>query len=107
MPSQTHPQAQIVPIPPDFDLTALVDETHNFDYVTTLSANKLQEHTIQSFEALVLTIVIQNGKPLVIEDWGSSLLPWIFSKEWLEKNLGTERKWILRSRRKHVNDYSE
>ncbi|KUJ18165.1 uncharacterized protein LY89DRAFT_732855 [Mollisia scopiformis] len=90
MPPQTYPQAQFVPIKPDFDLDALVEDTHNFDYVTRLSADKLEEHSIQSFEALVLQIVIENGKPLVIEDWGSRIPPWLFSKEWLEENMGKE-----------------
>ncbi|KAE8452892.1 hypothetical protein EG329_013164 [Mollisiaceae sp. DMI_Dod_QoI] len=90
MAPQTHPQAQFVPISPDFDLDALVNSTDNFDYVTRLSTEKLQEHSIQSFEALVLTIVIQTGKPLVIENWGSSLPPWLFSRGWLEEHLGKE-----------------
>ncbi|CZR53146.1 related to c-module-binding factor [Phialocephala subalpina] len=90
MPSQTHPQAQFVPISPDFDLDALVQEIHNFDFVTRLSTDKLREHSIQSFEALVEAIVIENGKPLVVEDWGSSLPPWLFSRDWLEQNLGKE-----------------
>lgn len=91
MPSQTHPQAQFVPISPDFDLKALVKSSSNFDYVTRLSTEKLKEHSIQSFEALILAIVIQSGKPLVIEDWGDSLPPWLFSKKWLEDNMGTKR----------------
>lgn len=92
MPSSTHPQAQFVPIPPDLDIDALVDEAHNFDHVTRLSANKLEEHSIQSFEDLVRQIVIQQGKPLVIEDWGSRIPPWLFSRDWLEEHLGKERK---------------
>lgn len=92
MPSQTHPQAQFVPIPPDFDLDALVQELHNFDTVTRIPTEKLREHSIQSFEALVEAIVIETGKPLVIENWGSSLPPWLFSREWLEQNLGKERE---------------
>lgn len=95
MPPQSHPQAQFVPISPDFDLATLVESTDNFDYVTRLSTEKLKEHSIQSFEALILAVVIQSGKPLVIEDWGESLPPWLFSKEWLEKNLGTKRKLRL------------
>jgi hypothetical protein len=90
MAPQSHPQAQFVPISPDFDLNALVENTNNFDYVTRLSTEKLKEHSIQSFEALVLAVVIQSGKPLVIEDWGSSLPPWLFSKKWLEDNIGTK-----------------
>lgn len=91
MPSASHPQAQFVPIPPDLDLNTLVENTDSFDYVTRLSREKLLEHSIQSFEALVLAVVIQSGKPLVIEDWPeSSLPPWLFSSQWLEQNLGTK-----------------
>ncbi|PBP21936.1 AT hook domain-containing protein [Diplocarpon rosae] len=94
MPSQTHPQAQFVPVPPDFDLPALVESCDNFDYVTRLSTEKLEEHSIQSFEALILAVVIQSGKPLVIEDWGEVLPPWLFSKGWLERNLGTKPEQV-------------
>ncbi|KAL2071437.1 hypothetical protein VTL71DRAFT_12672 [Oculimacula yallundae] len=94
MPSGTHPQAQFVPISPEFDLATLVESTDNFDYVTRLSTEKLKEHSIQSFEALILAVVIQSGKPLVIEDWGESLPPWLFSKEWLEANLGTKPEQV-------------
>jgi hypothetical protein len=93
MPSQTHPQAQFVPIPPNFDLAALVENSKNFDYVTRLSTNKLKEHSIQSFEALILAIVIQSGKPLVIEDWQGSLPPLLFGRKWLEDNVGTMRQY--------------
>lgn len=90
MPSQSHPQAQFVPISPDFNLKALVDSTNNFDDVTRVSTELLKEHSIQQFEALVLAAVIQGGKPLVIEGWGQSLPPWLFSRKWLEDNLGTK-----------------
>jgi hypothetical protein len=94
MPSQAHPQAQFVPIPPDFDPKTLVDNTNNFDWVTRVSTDTLKEHSIQSFEALVLAVVIQSGKPLVIEDWGESLPPWLFSRKWLEDNLGSNGKHL-------------
>lgn len=93
MPSASHPQAQFVPISPDFDLHALVENTSNFDYVTRLSTEKLKEHSIQSFEALILAVVIQSGKPLVIEGWGETLPPWLFSPAWLQENLGTKRRF--------------
>lgn len=92
MPSASHPQAQFVPIPPEFDLHALVENTSNFDYVTRLSTEKLKEHSIQSFEALVLAVVIQSGKPLVIKDWGESLPPWLYSPGWIQENLGSKRE---------------
>ena len=94
MAPSSHPQAQFVPISPDLDLHTLVENTVNFDYVTRLSTEKLKEHSIQSFEALVLQVVIQNGKPLVIEDWGGSLPPWLYSPAWIQDNLGSKRESI-------------
>ncbi|KAI9055823.1 hypothetical protein LZ554_000763 [Drepanopeziza brunnea f. sp. 'monogermtubi'] len=94
MPSHTHPQAQFVPISPEFDLSALVESCDNFDYVTRLSTEKLKEHSVQSFEALILAVVIQSGKPLVIEDWGETLPPWLFSPDWLVANLGTKAEQV-------------
>ncbi len=82
-----------MPISPDFDVDALVDSAENFDYVTRLSTEKLKEHSSQSFEALVLSVVIQSGKPLVIEDWGSALPSGLFSSKWLEDNLGLKREF--------------
>lgn len=79
-----------MPISPDFDLNALVKNTSNFDWVTRLSTEKLKEHSPQSFEALVQGFVIQGGRPLVIEDWGSILPQGLFSRAWLEKFLGTK-----------------
>lgn len=90
MPSQSHPQAQFVPIPPDLDLSALVENTTNFDYVTRLPFEVLKEHSAQSLEQLVLLHVVKGGKPLVIEGWGPSLPSSIFNPKWLEENLGTK-----------------
>jgi len=87
MPPLSHPQAQFVPIPPDLDLSTLVEETDNFDYVTRLPNHVLQDHSIQSLEQLVLLHVVIGGKPLVIEGWGDKLPPWLFSSEWLLNNL--------------------
>ncbi|CAL3972783.1 unnamed protein product [Diplocarpon coronariae] len=94
MPSQTYPQAQFVPLSPDMDLSALVESSDNFDYVTRLSTEKLKEHSIQSFEALILAVVVKSGKPLVIENWGEALPPWLFSKGWLESNFGTKPEQV-------------
>ena len=91
MPPQSHPRAQFVPIPPDLDLSTLVESTANFDYVTRLPNEMLKEHSIQSLEQLVLLHVIIGGKPLVIEGWEERLDPNLFSPEWLQTNLGKKR----------------
>jgi len=92
MAPQSHPQAQFVPISPDLDLSALVENTSNFDYVTRLPHDMLKEHSVQSLEQLVLLHVVRGGKPLVIEGWGSRLPPWLLSTEWLQENLGKKRE---------------
>jgi hypothetical protein len=88
MAPQSHPRAQFVPISPDLDLAALVDNTPNFDYVRRLPQETLKEHSIQSLEQLVLRHVVIGGKPLVIEGWKENIDPYLFSPEWLQNNLG-------------------
>ena len=88
MTPQSHPRAQFVPLAPDLDLSALVEHTDNFDYVTRLPYETLKEHSIQSLEHLVLRHVLIGGKPLVIEGWGEALDPHLFNPEWLKDNLG-------------------
>ncbi|RDW62688.1 hypothetical protein BP5796_10990 [Coleophoma crateriformis] len=92
MPSPSHPQAQFVPIPPDLDLSALVENTTNFDYVTRLPKEMLKEHSAQSLEKLVLLHVVIGGKPLVIEGWERMLDAGLFSPTWLRENYGTKGK---------------
>lgn len=92
MAPQSHPRAQFVPISPDLDLSALVENTPNFDYVTRLPNEMLKEHSIQSLEQLVLRHVVIGGKPLVIEGWEETLDPYLFSSEWLQNNLGKKGK---------------
>jgi len=87
MAPQSHPQAQFVPISPDLDLSALVENTPNFDYVTRLPREMLEEHSNQSLEQLILLHVVIGGKPLVIEGWEDRIDPYLFSPEWLENNL--------------------
>lgn len=92
MPSPSHPQAQFVPIQPDLDLEALVENTSNFDYVTRLPCDMLKEHSIQHLEQLILLQVVIGGKPLVIENWGDNLDPYLFSPQWLQDQAGKKGK---------------
>jgi len=92
MPSLSHPQAQFVPISPALDLKTLVEDADNFDWVTRVPREMLEEHTVQSLEQLVLIHVVVGGKPLIIENWGNALPPWLFSPGWLEENLGKKGK---------------
>ncbi|QSZ32861.1 hypothetical protein DSL72_002441 [Monilinia vaccinii-corymbosi] len=90
MPSQQHPKAQFVPLSPNIDLDALVDENPSFDHVRRVPQSDLEAHTVQSLEQLVYLYVVQEGRPLILEGWGSYIPPWLFSAKWLEDNLGRE-----------------
>jgi hypothetical protein len=79
-----------VPIPPEFDLEALVQKSTNFNHAPRISIEKLKDYPSQHFEALVLNRVIREGKPLVIEGWEKRLSPQHFSRSWLEENMGTK-----------------
>jgi hypothetical protein len=92
MAPQSHPRAQFIPITPDLDLSDLVENTSNFDYVTRLPNEILKEHSIQSLEHLVLLHVVIGGKPLVIEGWDERLDSRLFGPEWLQDQLGKRRK---------------
>jgi len=92
MAPQSHPRAQFIPIPPDLDLSDLVENTSNFDYVTRLPNEMLKEHSTQSLEQLVLLHVVIGGKPLVIEGWDEKLEPRLFSPAWLQDHLSKRRK---------------
>lgn len=94
MPSNLHPQAMFDPIPPDLDLSALVEKTPNFDYVIRISTDQIRELGLQEFEKLVLLHVIQGGKPLVVEGWESDLPPWLYSSTWMQDNLGKKRQYV-------------
>ncbi|KAG4031685.1 hypothetical protein MFRU_008g00490 [Monilinia fructicola] len=90
MPSQQHPKAQFVPLSPNIDLDALVNDNPSFDHVRRVPQSDLEAHTVQSLEQLVYLYVVQEGRPLVLEGWGSYIPPWLFSSRWLEENLGKE-----------------
>ncbi|KFY07338.1 hypothetical protein V492_07232, partial [Pseudogymnoascus sp. VKM F-4246] len=82
------------PIPPDLDLSALVEKTPNFDYVIRISTDQIRELGLQEFEKLVLLHVIQGGKPLVVEGWESDLPPWLYSSTWMQDNLGKKQEQV-------------
>ena len=87
MPSQ-RPSAAFDPIPPDLDLPRLVEETPNFEYVTRISCEMIEEQGLESFDKLVLLHVILGGKPLVIEGFNYRLDEWTFTPQWLQDNCG-------------------
>lgn len=87
MPSQ-RPSAAFEPIPPDLDLQTLVEETPNFEYVTRVSCDMVEQQSMEAFEKLVLLHVIIGGKPLVIDGFQHKLDGWTFGSHWLQDNCG-------------------
>ena len=87
MPAQ-RPSAAFDPIPPDLDLARMVEETPNFEYVTRISCDMIDEQGMESFDKLVLLHVILGGKPLVIEGFNYRLDEWTFTCQWLQDNCG-------------------
>ncbi|GME28075.1 transcription factor jumonji aspartyl beta-hydroxylase [Neofusicoccum parvum] len=87
MPAQ-RPQASFEPIPPDFDVQALVEATEHFQYVDRISVDTIKQQGVDQFEKLVLLHVVIGGKPLVVDGFEDVLDPWTFTPEWLAANCG-------------------
>ena len=84
------PSAAFEPIPPDLNLAALVEETPNFEYVTRVSCDMVDQQSSDAFEKLVLLHVIIGGKPLVIDGFQNKLDGWTFANQWLQDNCGSK-----------------
>ncbi len=84
----SRPRASFEPIPPEFDLSALVEDTPNFQYVDRISCDMIDQQGMENFDRLVLLHVVIGGKPLVIDGYQSRLDPWTFSSKWLQDNHG-------------------
>lgn len=97
MPARTD-RAAFGPIPPDLDLKVLVEATENFEYAPRITYKAIEEHGMDKFQKLVLTHVIQNGKPLVVDGYEERLDPWLFTPKWLRDNHGDKGMitWIPR-----------
>jgi len=91
MPAQ-RPRASFEPLPPEFDVRALVEETTGFQYVDRISCETIEEQGLEQFEKLVLLHVIIGGKPLVIDGFEEKLDPWNMSARWLRDNHGDKGK---------------
>ncbi|KAI9781813.1 MAG: hypothetical protein M1835_004186 [Candelina submexicana] len=87
MPAQ-RPCASFDPIPPDFDLDALVEATPNFEYVVRISCDMIEQQGQEAFNKLVLLHVVLGGKPLVVEGFQTRLDKWAFTPKWLKENQG-------------------
>lgn len=95
MPAQ-RPRASFEPIPPDFAVRTLVENTPNFQYVDRISCDTIAEQGIEQFEKLVLLHVVIGGKPLVIDGFEEHLDPWTFTPRWLKDNHGAKGKATYR-----------
>ncbi|KAF2142411.1 uncharacterized protein K452DRAFT_318054 [Aplosporella prunicola CBS 121167] len=87
MPAQRQ-RASFEPIPPNFDVRQLVENTDNFQYVDRISVDMIQQQGIEQFEKLVLLHVVIGGKPLVVDGFEDLLDPWTFTPGWLMANQG-------------------
>ncbi|WPG98541.1 Hypothetical protein R9X50_00133300 [Acrodontium crateriforme] len=87
MPAQ-RPRASFEPLAPNFDLFKFVENTPNFDYVTRIPYQAIEEQGMAAFEKLVLMHVIVSGKPLVVDGFEDQLDPWTFTPKWLRDNCG-------------------
>ena len=83
-------RASFEPIPPDFDLKALVEETDHFHYVDRINCDMIDQQGIEAFDKLVLLHVVIGGKPLVIDGYHTRLDEWTFSSKWLQDNHGSK-----------------
>ena len=86
------PSAAFDPIAPDLDLTSLVEETPNFEYVTRISCDMIETQGLEAFDKLVLLQVILGGRPLVVEGFQHRLDEWTFTTQWLQDNCGKKCK---------------
>ena len=82
--SHTRPRAQFIPLSPIINLDALVRDNESLNEVRRIPLAALEEHTVQSLEQLVYLHVVIEGRPLVLEGWGSYLPPWLFTSKWLK-----------------------
>lgn len=87
MPAQ-RPRASFEPIAPDIDVSALVEQTPNFQFVSRISCDMIDLQGMEAFDRLVLLHVVIGGKPLVIDGYQNRLDPWTFSSKWLQDNHG-------------------
>jgi hypothetical protein len=87
-------RATFVPIPPDLDLKTVVENTENFEYAPRIPYNAIQENGIEKFQKLVLSHVVQDGKPLVIDGFEKILDPSLFSPQWLSDKHGDKGQFI-------------
>ena|ERR1700753_1195244 len=79
-------------IPPHLDFKQLVADNENFEYVSRIKYDAIEKNGIEKFHKLILTHVIQNGKPLVIDGFEECFDPNLFSTNWLRDNHGDERE---------------
>lgn len=84
------------PIPPGFDVKQLAEEPgSHFHLATRVDARTLTPDTAEQFDEIYRSQVLQIGEPLVIENWHlrSRWPGHIFKDEWLDNNLGRQRKF--------------
>lgn len=91
MPAQ-RARASFEPIPPDLDITELVNNTDNFQFADRVAFDVIARMEPDKFEKLVTKHCIIHGRPLVIDGYESHLDPWTFNPKWLSDNHGANSK---------------
>ncbi|PKY01855.1 JmjC domain protein [Aspergillus campestris IBT 28561] len=89
MPNQ-RTRAAFEPISPAIDVPALVESTPNFEYVTRIDCESIDDNGLENFEKLVFLHVIFRGMPLVIEGFNERLDSSLFSEKWLRTHYSTK-----------------
>lgn len=93
-----HSRASFVPIDPDIDVDQLIRDNPNFAALPRVDARALNDNeTLRGLEALIQQKVIEEGMPLVIENWHlrTDWPSWMFNDKWLMENHGRDGEWEL------------
>ncbi|PYI20916.1 hypothetical protein BO99DRAFT_356935 [Aspergillus violaceofuscus CBS 115571] len=92
MPAQ-RPRAAFEPLSPDLDLEALVESTPNFEFVTRIHCDAVDQNDLDDFEKLVALQVVRLGRPLVIEGFDKRLNHNLFSEKWLRGHYSAKTEY--------------
>lgn len=84
------PRAQFKPIPHDLDLNALVEAHEHLEYAHRIPFHHVVQYGMDRLEKLVNMLVLDQGRPLIVEAFDRNLEPWTFSPKWLRDNVGTK-----------------
>src|ERR1700761_4330596 len=93
--SPRRPRAAFEPLPPDLNITRLVESTANFEFAARIHCDSIDNLGLKEFEELVHLHVVLGGKPLVIEGFHERLDKSIFSEKWLRAHYANKSKFSV------------